>query len=1457
MWSRWSRPALPILVVSALLCLGAANVASRVTWRELEDGVFWTARPEGVVAADIAVGTPAAAVGLARGDLLLAIDDRPIQDVDDVMAAIHSAEPESSLRYTVLRLGSNEVIDVRLAPSPGGAGVLYFVLAAVGTFTLLVGGVVRLRRPRDPATLHFLWLTVAFFGVFTFSFSGRLDRLDWAFYWADVVSILVLPPLFLHFTLVFPERPRRWMGGTGGRAFVVFAYVPAIVLGLARIFAVSRSASDATLFIRITSVLDRIEFLYLAMCFIGGLVALTRALSVVHTITARRQLRWIAWGTALGAGPFALGYALPYSVGVEPSLPMQLSAIPLSLIPLAYASAIVRYRLMDVEVIVKRALVYAAALSAIVAIYVVLLELVQRVVARENDGNEWVIAFLATLVAVLLAPPVKDFVQNVLDRAFYRDRYDYRRALVGFARDLNSDLDLNRVAERLVSRVVETLVVERMALMLEDESESRFEPVRASGFGDDLPPALSKGHGVGERLSNGHMVALDDPLAAGRFAAEEIEFWRDTGLYYFVPCVSKEGTIAVLALGRKNTNEPLSSEDMALLTAVAGQIATTVENARLYRQLHVKAIELDRLRAFNENILESLDDGLLVVDLEDRVVRWNTAIEHVYGVSRAEATGCALEELFDAPFVEVVRAARRDTPSGATLSRIPLHGRGARTGRTLIVNAAVVPLRAADGPEPAVAGTIVIIEDITTRVQLEEQLQISEKMASIGLLAAGVAHEVNTPLTGISSFTQMLLEGADPGDPRTRLLEKIERQTFRAAKIVNGLLNLSRQTSASSNERGLVDLNTVITDVLGLLEHQFELHKIRVRRELSEQPAMVLGMEHKLQQVFLNLFLNAKDAMPKGGWLSVRTHVGDGRASAEVADTGSGIPNEYLARIYDPFFTTKAISQGTGLGLSITYGIVREHEGSIDCDRTCWTRHAVHALVTGCSHRAAGVGNSPLICRGTPQMRRNGSILVIDDEEIMREILEAVLAREGYKVRLASSGEEGIELVRSASFDAVILDVMMPGLDGIATLEELRKLDEELPVLMITAFASVETAISAMKRGAFDYITKPFKNDEVLVVVRNAVERRQLLAENLALRQSLQAQAQKFSGIIGRSSRMRQVFNLIMQAAPSRSTILITGESGTGKELVARAIHANSLRADRAFVTVNSGNLPPDLLESTLFGHVKGAFTGAIYPKKGLCDLADKGSIFFDEIGNISSETQAKLLRVMQEREFMRLGGMETIKVDVRIVAATNCDLRERVEEGRFREDLFYRLHVINIWLPPLRERKDDIPVLAQHFLEKYGTENNKPGMELTVDALDRMMDYDWPGNVRELENVIERAVVLGSGLQIGPDLIPEHVRSAPSFHIPKFVVPPEGISFKDVITNVEKRLIESTLEAAGGVQKKAAELLRIKPTTLNEMIKRYEIGTRRKKLPALEADEARDDGTRLQPFPAAELTRD
>ena len=362
---------------------------------------------------------------------------------------------------------------------------------------------------------------------------------------------------------------------------------------------------------------------------------------------------------------------------------------------------------------------------------------------------------------------------------------------------------------------------------------------------------------------------------------------------------------------------------------MAGQVATAIENGRLYRQLHQKAEQLGRMREFNENILESLDDGLVVFDADERIVRWNRALEDFYGVKRTAAVGQPLGDVFDSLFVEALRAARRQHPDGATLYRVPLPSRKADSAR-LLVNASEVPLQNTMGDD-AVVGTLLLIEDVTDHVRLEEQLQISEKMASIGLLAAGVAHEVNTPLTGISSFTQMLLEGADPADPKTALLEKIEKQTFRAAKIVNGLLNLSRP-GTSSNERIEVDLNAVIGDVFSLLEHQFAVASIKVRRELATEPLLVSGIEHQLQQVFLNLFLNARDAMPSGGWLSVTTRVDGDRVIAEIADTGSGIPSDQLARIYDPFFTTKSFQRGTGLGLSITYGIVREHDGLIHCD---------------------------------------------------------------------------------------------------------------------------------------------------------------------------------------------------------------------------------------------------------------------------------------------------------------------------------------------------------------------------------------------------------------------------------------------------------------------------------------------------------------------------------------------
>jgi two-component system, NtrC family, response regulator PilR len=453
-------------------------------------------------------------------------------------------------------------------------------------------------------------------------------------------------------------------------------------------------------------------------------------------------------------------------------------------------------------------------------------------------------------------------------------------------------------------------------------------------------------------------------------------------------------------------------------------------------------------------------------------------------------------------------------------------------------------------------------------------------------------------------------------------------------------------------------------------------------------------------------------------------------------------------------------------------------------------------------------------------------ILIVDDEEVLRDVLEAVLRREGFDVVLASSGEEALNLLDGEEIDLVILDIMLPGISGIDTLRSLRISNPHLPVIIITAFSSIDGAIEAMKHGAFHYIPKPFKNEEVILTVNKALEQRRLSRENERLKAEL-SEKYAYSNIIGKSEAMRKVFDLIRLAAPSRSNILIVGESGTGKELVAKAIHHASPRARNAFVTVNSGSLPPELLESSLFGHMKGAFTGAIATKRGLFEVADGGSIFLDEIGNINLETQAKLLRVIQEKEFMRLGSVETVKVDVRIIAASNADLSKLMRDNHFREDLFYRLNVITIPLPPLRRKREDIPLLIAHFLDKYSEENKRKVPQVTPDAMRILMDFSWPGNVRELENAIERGVVLSTGDRISPELLPDYLRYPVSTDQPAMVVPAEGLSLKDAVSRYERAMILQSLELANGVQKKAAELLQLKPSTLNEMMKRLGIHTK------------------------------
>jgi len=445
---------------------------------------------------------------------------------------------------------------------------------------------------------------------------------------------------------------------------------------------------------------------------------------------------------------------------------------------------------------------------------------------------------------------------------------------------------------------------------------------------------------------------------------------------------------------------------------------------------------------------------------------------------------------------------------------------------------------------------------------------------------------------------------------------------------------------------------------------------------------------------------------------------------------------------------------------------------------------------------------------------------VADDEEVMRDVLSALLSAESYKVDLAENGSQTLEMIRDKDYGVVLLDLMMPDMDGFQVLQELNKSENSPVALVLTAFASIDRAVRATKLGAFDFITKPFKNDELLLAVKNAMEHRHLVEENRRLKKSLR-ERYSFQNIIGKSAPMQQVFDLISQVAPRRSTVLIQGESGTGKELVAKAIHASSGRADAPFVAINCGNIPSELLESELFGHVRGAYTGATSAKKGLFEAADGGTLFLDEVATISMEIQSKLLRVIQEREFRRLGGLENIKVDVRIIAATNMDLQSAVRQGIFRDDLYYRLNVIVIKIPPLRERAEDIPLLSEHFIKKYGEENQRESCLLESSAMKVLMDYDWPGNVRELENVIERAVVLSPGNRITADLFPKNI----TIPLPETTVRLSAdISLKERVGNYEKAIILAALEKTEWNQKKAAQLLSVNATTLSEKLKRLKI---------------------------------
>ena len=911
MTGRRLKNTLVVLVGLALAGLGVYNIVLKATWTLMDDGVFWRQAPQGLVASRLSPGGPAAWAGVREGDILLAVDGEEALSPARLESALAGRRPGSRLTYSLLRQDERRALEVVVQPLPEGNVSAFYYLSLVGFFSLVVGTVVLLRRPADRSSLHFYAVCVLFFLLYSTSYTGKLNLGDWVLFWADFLAGLFLPVVFLHFCLTFPERRLRarttWM--------VPALYVPALVLtgAAAMSHALLATGDEPGVLWRIAEAINRLRPLYFSAYLVLAVSVLLDSYRRTRGFTARRQVKWVLWGTAAGVFPFLAFYALPFALGREPGLALQIAGYgPLALVPLSLAYAVVKHRLMDVELIFRRALGYVLAVAVIVGLALLTASLTDVV---WEQPHATVIALLSALVVVVLFTPVKSRIQETLDRLFYRERYSSRKALVRLSEDLNADLDLERTSERLLEGIGAALGLREMALFLPGEN-GHLAPFRArgvprSGEGSRIPA----GSALLARLALGHPADLDA-------ASGEPPALAGTGLAWLFPCRVKGEVIAVLGVGRKDGLDPLNSEEVDTLKTLAAQAATAIMNGRLYRSLSEKADELRGLKEYNENILESLDSGIVVLDLEGRVVRWNRAMEALLARARQEVLGRPLDTVFPEAFLEAMRGALV-VGDGEDIAHIYKLHLPSADGRSLMVNVSVGPFQSGPGERH---GTILIVDDVTTRVRLEEQLQHAEKMASVGLLAAGVAHEVNTPLAGISSYTQLLRGQLEEADPRQQVLEKIEKQSFRAAKIINSLLNFSR---SSGTEFDRLDVNKVVLDVLSLVEHQLEGSRIRVRRELAARVPPVRGNENRIQQVFFNLILNARDAMPSGGWLTLRTSADADTVVVEVGDTGHGIRREHIKRIYDPFFTTKGIGRGTGLGLSVTYGIVQEHGGAI------------------------------------------------------------------------------------------------------------------------------------------------------------------------------------------------------------------------------------------------------------------------------------------------------------------------------------------------------------------------------------------------------------------------------------------------------------------------------------------------------------------------------------------------
>ncbi|HEV3041791.1 MAG TPA: ATP-binding protein [Candidatus Angelobacter sp.] len=874
-------------------------------------GVAWTFvfRAERVIP-----GGPAERAGIQTGDLLLSIDNHTLRNFADLTRQLYKIGTFVKAHYEIERSGVHlEDVGVILEAADLS---LHQGLRLIALIYLGIGLYVLLRRWTAPKSIHFYVFCLASFILYSFHYTGKFNLFDSIIYWSNIVVCSLQPALFLHFALTFPPRKslekRGWL--------IPLVYVPGALL--VAMYAVLINNWEATESLRFN--LDRLQTLYLTMFFIVAAAVLWDSYRKANLPLLRQQMKWISRGTVLAIAPFTLFYVIPFLLGAVATPGMKISWFSLVFLPLTFGYAIVRYRLMDVDIIFKRGVAYTLATAAIVGAYFVVVALLaERVRAKlPNWGPTGLIA--AIMVTALVFNPLKNWFQERVDRFFYRKRYDYRRTLIEFGRELSSETDLSAMLSSVIDRLSRTLLVDRIAIFLATGNGSE-EFVMAKSFGISYAGPLDLSFLVVEQpeFYAGH-IFFDNTRKALRESATARETIAKLDLNYYIPCTVQKRTIAVVGLGKTMAGDFLSSEDVELLETLAGYIGIAIQNAKLYASLEQKVSEYERLKDFNENIVESISVGVLAVDLEDRVESWNAQMEVMYAMSRAQVLGERLSDVFPGTFMEEFYRFRQ-SPGIHNLYKFRLN---TPAGDTRVANIAIAPLVTR---KFNVIGRLIIVDDITERIELESQLTQAEKMSSIGLLAAGVAHEVNTPLAVISSYAQMLQKQVNGDERVAGVLDKITRQTFRASEIVNNLLNFSR---TSSTEFSDINLNKIISETIALLEHQFKMSQIKLEIDLDLNLPLVHGNAGKLQQVFLNLFVNAKDAMAgTSGTLSVRTAVHNG-VNVIVSDTGAGIAPEHISKIYDPFFTTKATpregqSRGTGLGLSVTYGIIQEHAGKI------------------------------------------------------------------------------------------------------------------------------------------------------------------------------------------------------------------------------------------------------------------------------------------------------------------------------------------------------------------------------------------------------------------------------------------------------------------------------------------------------------------------------------------------